>query len=469
MNKITKIKWLAISGLIFSFLLSSDVWAQRRINYQSLANQQRKQNVYFDHFTLPGSQDSTVRFVSTFQLAHSFLPFRKTNEFGEDEQFYSIVSLSMELFRAEERVNRSRWNRIRVEGLESVQRTFWKDTAYAENYQQTQSNNAFIGGYMQAELRPGLYNYLLQLNRDEQSEEETSSVRQAFISPYGKQPNGNVIFVSDVDSESAPSSLELLIFGNNVLYGKDFYAFVLLPEYEPQAAYSYQIHRVENLEQDTTIRDQVLERRLTENQFLTKVKPVLDDKKGSPSISITEQQQGFNYALFKVPNSELPNAVYQIRVFKEGQKRPVAQRVFRSLWLEMPVSLLNLDVATDMLRFIESRDTIRDLQSGSRAEREEKFRTYWKAKDPTPETEYNELMAEYYRRIDYAYEHFTTFNTAGYESDQGQIYIKYGPPQKVERKFPPGEAAVEIWTYGPSQQFVFRATSGFGDFRLVSG
>src|SRR5699024_4328163 len=143
-NNIIKIRWFAITGLILSFLLSSDLWAQGRINYQSLANQQRKQNVYFDHFTLPGSQDSTVRLVSTFQISYSFLPFRKTNEPGNDEQFYSIASLSMEIFKAEEQVKRSRWDRIRVEGLESVTRAFWKDTAFAGNYQQTQSSNSFI-------------------------------------------------------------------------------------------------------------------------------------------------------------------------------------------------------------------------------------------------------------------------------------------------------------------------------------
>ncbi|MDX1586711.1 MAG: GWxTD domain-containing protein, partial [Balneolaceae bacterium] len=162
-----------------------------------------------------------------------------------------------------------------------------------------------------------------------------------------------------------------------------------------------------------------------------------------------------------------PNSIYRLTVTRDGQARPVARTVFHSLWIEMPTSLLNLDVAIDMLKFIVSKEEIKRIKSGSQAVREQKFREFWESKDPTPKTEYNELMAEYYRRIDYAYEHFTTINTIGYESDQGEIYIKYGPPKNIERKFPTGEPAVEIWTY-ENRQFVFRATSGFGDFRLVS-
>ncbi|NIT58652.1 MAG: GWxTD domain-containing protein, partial [Aliifodinibius sp.] len=78
-----------------------------------------------------------------------------------------------------------------------------------------------------------------------------------------------------------------------------------------------------------------------------------------------------------------------------------------------------------------------------------------------------ELMAEYYRRIDHAYKKFTTENTIGFNSDRGEIYIKYGPPNDINRKFPKNGATTEIWTY-PDRIFVFKATTGFGDFKLIS-
>nr|WP_286670562.1 GWxTD domain-containing protein [Fodinibius salsisoli] len=120
-----------------------------------------------------------------------------------------------------------------------------------------------------------------------------------------------------------------------------------------------------------------------------------------------------------------------------------------------------------MLHYIVNEKTLDQLRSGSESAREQKFRAFWEKRDPTPDTEYNELMAEYYRRIDYAYQNFTTNNTIGYESDQGEIYIKFGPPENKERRFPANGSTIEIWTY-PNRQFVFRATTGFGDFKLVT-
>ena len=77
-------------------------------------------------------------------------------------------------------------------------------------------------------------------------------------------------------------------------------------------------------------------------------------------------------------------------------------------------------------------------------------------------------MSEYYRRIDYSFEHFSTASQPeGYDSDQGQIYIKIGPPSQVIRSFPTSGRVIEEWIY-PNRSFVFTASSGFGDFTLVN-
>ncbi|HAC16787.1 MAG TPA: hypothetical protein DCE78_12715 [Bacteroidetes bacterium] len=133
----------------------------------------------------------------------------------------------------------------------------------------------------------------------------------------------------------------------------------------------------------------------------------------------------------------------------------------------MPTSLLNLDVALDNMKYIADETTIKELKRGNVSEKEAKFRAFWKEKDPTPDTDYNELMSEYYKRIDDAYKQFTTPSKPGYESDQGKIFIVYGPPENIERRFPPNGVTQEIWQYG-SRTFIFNATSGFGDFELVT-
>lgn len=444
---------------------SSLSFGQGRVTYRELSMRNQQRNIYFDFFTLPGEQADKIKLVSTFRVDYNFLPFKKINQPQSLREFYSPLGVSMEVFKAEKKRNPD--DNIRVEGLESVSRTAWKDTAFAESYEQTQSNNTFINGYLEVELEPGLYNYMLQLSPGEDTQERTSRARQIELNAYEAQETGEVLLVDKVRDNNGNSELDLLTFGQNVYYGKDFHTLIHLPNYEEEASYSLLVNRIDINKRDTTQQQQVFEQSITQDQIRNGVKPVMNDADGGVSLSLEQSGQGHTYALVKIPNSTFPNSVYRLSVMRENQTKPVARGVFRSLWLEMPTSLLNLEVATDMLKYIVGDSELKRIRSGSETEREEKFREFWKSKDPTPNTEYNELMAEYYRRIDYAYEHFSTTNAVGYESDQGEIYIKYGPPNNIERKFPTGDPAVEIWTYD-NRKFVFQATSGFGDFQLVS-
>ena len=465
MDTFKKITGFLTALLLFCLATSVISHAQGRVTYRELANRNQQRNIYFDFFTLPASAEGKVEFISTFRVDYNFLPFKKLNQPEADRQFYSPLGLSMEVFKAKER--RRPDDRIDVEGLESVIRTAWRDTAFAESYEQTQSNKSFIGGYMNVEINPGLYNYMLQLSPGEDTRERTSRVRQVDVHSYKDQKSGDILLAENVDENNGIKSLKLMNFGQNVYYGKDFHALIHLPDHESASSYSLRINRLEINREDTTRKQEIFNRTISSNELLSNLKPTMAGNKGKVSLELQDNENGHTYALVKIPNSTFENSVYRMQVIREGQSLPAASGIFRSLWIEMPTSLLNLDIAIDMLRFIVSKDEVRRINSGSQEEREQKFRKFWEAKDPTPKTEYNELMAEYYRRIDYAYEHFTTINNIGYESDQGEIYIKYGPPNNIERKFPTGEPAVEIWTYN-NRKFVFEATSGFGDFQLVS-
>ena len=465
MNTSKKFTSLFVTILLFSLCTSVISYAQGRVSYRDLASRDQQRNTYFDFFTLPGSVDGKVNFVSTFRVDYNFLPFKKMNQSDTDKQFYSPLGLSMEVFKAKER--RKSDDRIAVEGLETVTRTAWRDTAFAESYEQTQSNKSFISGNMTVEIDPGLYNYMLQIAPGEDTRERTSRVRQVDIKPYESQETGNILLAESVEQNMGRQKVNLMNYGQNVYYGKDFHALVHLPESNGESSYTLNIHEIEINKRDTTRKQAIYSQKIAADDLVKNVKPVIDGQKEQISLLLNEADNGHTYALVKIPNSTFANSVYRMEVSQEGQTKPAARTIFRSLWLEMPTSLLNLDVAIDMLKFIVSKDEIKRIKSGSQEEREKKFREFWEAKDPTPSTEYNELIAEYYRRIDYAYEQFSTINNIGYESDQGKIYIKYGPPNNIERKFPTGEPAVEIWTYD-NRQFVFEATSGFGDFRLVN-
>ena len=55
-------------------------------------------------------------------------------------------------------------------------------------------------------------------------------------------------------------------------------------------------------------------------------------------------------------------------------------------------------------------------------DKENHFYALWKKMDPTPSTEHNELMEEYYRRVSYSNENFDGWKD-GWETDRGMIYI----------------------------------------------
>ena len=111
------------------------------------------------------------------------------------------------------------------------------------------------------------------------------------------------------------------------------------------------------------------------------------------------------------------------------------------------------------------------LNSGSDQEKMKKVYSYWRAQDPTPATAYNERMATFYQRVDYAAFNFTTSRMLnGATTDRGKVYILYGPPTKIERTFIPGDAPTETWTYtnNVGKIFHFEEHGDPGNYKLAN-
>jgi len=94
---------------------------------------------------------------------------------------------------------------------------------------------------------------------------------------------------------------------------------------------------------------------------------------------------------------------------------------------------------------------------------------YWAKFDPAPETAYNEVMFEYYSRVDFAIKEFKTISKGnGAKSDRGLVYIKFGKPEKIDRSSNPQGQVMEIWSYSkPERKFTFVDKKGTGNFSLI--
>ena len=75
------------------------------------------------------------------------------------------------------------------------------------------------------------------------------------------------------------------------------------------------------------------------------------------------------------------------------------------------------------------RDAWKKLQTNE--EREKYIEEFWRSRDPDPDTEENEYKEQFYERVAYANEHFSS-GKPGRLTDRGRIYIKFGKPDSVE-------------------------------------
>jgi GWxTD domain-containing protein len=125
---------------------------------------------------------------------------------------------------------------------------------------------------------------------------------------------------------------------------------------------------------------------------------------------------------------------------------------------------LNTDVA-----YIITKDEKRAFQALATDEERENFiENFWRRRDPNPDTEENEYREEYYERIAYANEHFTS-GIPGWKTDRGRIYIAWGKPDSIESHPTGGSYDRPSWEGGgstttyPFEVWWYRHLDGVGD------
>ena len=98
---------------------------------------------------------------------------------------------------------------------------------------------------------------------------------------------------------------------------------------------------------------------------------------------------------------------------------------------------------------------------------------FWQVRDPSPGSSVNEFRDDFYSRLMYANERYSIRSREGWDTDRGQVLIRFGRPSSIEpHLYERGFKPYEIWQYnsipGEGQaQFVFADLDGFGDFELI--
>ena len=136
---------------------------------------------------------------------------------------------------------------------------------------------------------------------------------------------------------------------------------------------------------------------------------------------------------------------------------------------DMPEEILDIDKAIDQLIYIAKDAEMQYIRDGATPEeRRKRFMEFWAKRDPDPNTQRNELMEEYYGRIQYANQNFG-HRLDGWRTDMGMVFIRFGTPENIERHpLEIDSKPYEIWYYYQlSRQFIFVDETGFGDYRLM--
>lgn len=495
--------WIGISALLF--LINTSVYGQKS-SYLQLAQNTQSRGFDMDFEWFHVKEDSTLLNV-LIQIPHQQLSFERTkheqepykvnatNADGHPDYYVADYEINIEVYRGDYEDQNTR---------ELVQRIFISDTIQVDTYEQTLDQHVISTYLSSTPLEVGSYTIhvtyqsikglvsmtgVTSKQDPESSFEFRSSNRRKkvdhhpnnrYFSPTLLQekgvllakPNnvtdGQVYFLEQATAQNfeyiATNDYQRYFYSwigsaNKITFGRK--ASIAIPNYAI-ADYQNLYIDIYDAKLDSVLWNKAVEVSTDKTFALSKVSDAL-----LPLSNSTDSLGGY-FTIIDLPTERLQNAPYQLRIRTEAKADPFKVIDFQTYWKTMPISLYQIDIAIDMLRYIVGDETIDPILKKSSSEKLAFFTSFWDPKDPIVSTPENELMTEYYRRIDYAFKTFgTTSEPLGYQSDQGQLYIKLGPPLDIKRSFPANGKVLEEWTY-PNGTYLFTASTGFGDFKLIS-
>jgi GWxTD domain-containing protein len=138
------------------------------------------------------------------------------------------------------------------------------------------------------------------------------------------------------------------------------------------------------------------------------------------------------------------------------------------------MSAAELDDARAPLMYLAKSGELSAWDSDLSLEAKRRFLVnFWRKRDQTPGTPRNEARESFYEAIAFAnreYREGGRSSVAGWRSDRGRIFARYGPPSEVLRRQNEGRAPpYEVWRYasGKGTYYIFADRTGFGAYQLI--
>jgi GWxTD domain-containing protein len=326
----------------------------------------------------------------------------------------------------------------------SVEKTYVLDS-----YESTRLETGYLINQINITLAPGNYGLVCKLI--DHNSNEVSTI-EAKVSSHSFNRSGDL-----ADIEFIQEKAELDEHSPFTKAG-----FAVLPTVErsldgdlQKLGFYTEVYAASHLGQTLNLRC-----RVENKQHGEPVDSVMTVKVEGPVVSVREF----------IPIVDLSQEEYDLHLTLLSGDNVLAERTarFHLKWTISSLVKNDFEYAVGQLKYIIKKEEKKELLDAPDSLRLEAFEKFWKNHDPTPTTPRNELRDEYYRRIRYANQYYSTVNREGWETDRGMVYIKYGEPDQIERHpFEMGTKPSQVWYYYAQRRtFAFVDLRGDGDYQL---
>ncbi len=406
--------------IIFALVILQTVVHSQVEHYTSTAGTKVK---YYQDYLSFLETDGKTKLDVFIKVPYSSVQFIKTGQ-----GFEAGYSVTVSIFDEEE-------DRLITEKI-------WNEKIVALSFEQTVRETNFNLSHRSFELNSGTYKINTMLT-DKDSRAEFTSENILNIKDFSKQP---------VLSDLMLVGKRTVVEGNSKIIPNVSRDLITEKEGIPLFFELYADSSTEyTLNYTVTNQDQEI---VYSNSEKRKI------EKGSNQIFYTIDSLSLNIGKFIV-KVEVKNS--------SGETLSSSIKSFVSRWEGVPSTITDLDKAVDQLIYIANPDEIDYIEgSETRNEKTKRFVEFWKKRDSNPADEYNAIFNEYFNRVAFANENFTSYSIEGWRSDRGMVLIILGLPDNIDRHpFEYYSKPYEVWQYYDlNRSFIFIDSSGFGDYRL---
>ncbi len=184
-----------------------------------------------------------------------------------------------------------------------------------------------------------------------------------------------------------------------------------------------------------------------------------------------EPELGFNYFVENIDDSLLIEGEYILNyeITQTGNKSTLKD-TFQVIWFNKPSYLYKYDLALRPMQYLLSAKEFEKADDLSTDELEDWFKDYWKKKDSTPNTPFNEVQNEFYLRVQKSIQKYSLRFKEGWKTERGETLILYGEPGRIDKHHHlAGSKPYEIWFYDNlNKKITFIDKHDNGDFRIAS-